>query len=166
MEKVFKKIDAISEWTGKASSWFIILMMMIIIVDIVMRRLLSNPTIWGYEITYMLWGAYFILTCGWTEKMGGHLSVDVLSAKFSPKLKLWLDIIFYTVLCLFWVTTLVIGGTDFAIKSWIRNEHTQTPFAPPLYPLKTLLPVGFAILWLQCAAKLLRDIRTLLKKGE
>lgn len=164
LDSILKAIDRISVWIGKLASWAVVLVMIIIVYDVIMRRILASPTLWGFELTYMLWGAYFILTCGWTEQVGGHLSVDVFSRKFPPRLKLWLDVILYLVLCLFWITALIKGGTVFALDSWIRNEHTQTPFAPPLYPLKTLLPIGFLILWLQCAAKFIRDVRKLAKR--
>ncbi|MBN1365525.1 MAG: TRAP transporter small permease subunit [Syntrophaceae bacterium] len=163
LDKCLKCIDNLSEWSGKFSSWALVLMMAIVFYDVIMRRFLSSPSTWGFEITYMLWGAYFIMVTGWTEQVGGHLNVDVVYRKFPERLKLYLDVILYISLCLFWVATLIKGSFIFAVDSWSVSEHTQTPFAPPLYPLKIILLIGFIILWLQCAVTFIRSLRKLIK---
>ncbi|MBN1365522.1 MAG: TRAP transporter small permease subunit [Syntrophaceae bacterium] len=163
LDKVLEAIDSISEWVGKTFSYALLIIMCIVLYDVIMRRLFARPTSWVFEISFMLWGAYFLMVAGWTELNRGHLSIDVFYSQFPEKVKIYIDLIFYLIFWLLWTGVLVKGGFDFALKSWGMLEHSQTSFSPPLYPMKSFIPLGFAILWLQCAAKFIRDLRKLIK---
>ncbi|MEW6264581.1 MAG: TRAP transporter small permease subunit [Thermodesulfobacteriota bacterium] len=163
-DRILDKVDSLSVWAGKTASWALVLIMIVVPYDVLRRRILHDPTIWGFEITFMLWGAYFVLVAAWAQQSGTQIAVDVLSGRLSNRIKLILELVFYPTLCLFWLTALIIGGWDFVLSSWQTWEHTQTPFAPPLYPLKTTLIIGFVLLWLQCLAKWIRVVGALFRR--
>lgn len=166
MEKlgaVLKAIDTLSEKSGKLFSWFLVIIMAIVMYDVITRRVFHNPSAWGFEVTFMLWGAYFIMVMAWTEREKGHVNIDVLYSRFPFRVRAGLDLFLYLTVCLLWVGIVVKGGIDYASTSWARNEHTLTPFAPPVYPLKTILPIGFALLGLQALARCARNLVAFVK---
>jgi len=110
----------------------------------------------------MLWGAYFVMVIAWTQRVGGHVSVDVIDNRFPTRVRVALDLLFCLVLCFVWIGAVIVGGMEVAIRSWELGERTLTPWAPPIYPLKTVLPIAFALLGLQCLAKFIRDLITLI----
>lgn len=160
LEAVLKAIDAVSEGTGKVCSWFMVVAAAFILYEIIVRAF-GSPTQWVFETSLMLWGAYCVIMVAWTQKVGGHVSVDVLYSRFPLKVRLILDLLFTLTLGFLWIGGVIIGGTEIAARSWKLMEHTVTPWAPPIYPLKTVLPIAFALLWLQCLAKFIRDLTTL-----
>lgn len=161
-----KAIDTLSEKSGKLFSWFLVIIMVIVMYDVITRRLFQNPSTWGFEVTFMLWGAYFLMVMAWTELEGGHVNIDVLCNRFPPRVKTGLSFFLYLTVCLVWVGAMVKGGIDFASVSWIRNEHTLTIFGPPIYPLKTVIPVAFILLGLQALARCTRNLVILTRKVE
>ena len=52
------------------------------------------------------------------------------------------------------------------LKSFQIGEVSQTPFAPPIYPLKAGLVLGSFLILLQAIAKFIRDIRTVVGTGQ
>ena len=44
-----KKIDGVSEWTGKLFSWLVIPLTVLIVFEVFTRRFLNAPTIWTFE---------------------------------------------------------------------------------------------------------------------
>ncbi len=160
LERILKRIDFVSENTGKLFAWSLVVIMAIVLLDVTMRRLFANPSAWAFEVTYMLWGAYLVMIPAWTHLLKNHIAIDTFSNRLSPRVRLILNLVLYAVLCLSWVGAVVKGGIDFAKVSWQIHEHTLTPWGPPIYPLKTILPIGFIILWFQCLAHWIRDLRT------
>ena len=64
-------------------------------------------------------------------------------------------IIFFlpAMIALFWVSM------DYTIKSWLLLERAAiTPWMPPIYPLKTVVPLGSALLIIQGIAELIRSV--------
>jgi TRAP-type mannitol/chloroaromatic compound transport system permease small subunit len=49
------------------------------------------------------------------------------------------------------------GGQD-AAYSWSVREHTNSTWAPPLYPLRIVIPVAASLLFLQGIARFIRDV--------
>ncbi len=166
LNAVLKAIDKISETTGKCVSWLMIVVTLIILYEVIARTVFGTPTIWAFELSIMLWGTYLVTVMAWTHKEGGHIAVDVLYNLFSTRVKAILDLAFCLLLCFTWIAFLTRAGIDSAAASWDLLERTGSPWNPPLYPLKTVLPIGLALLGLQCLAKFTRDIMRLTGRQE
>ncbi|MCL0090805.1 TRAP transporter small permease subunit [Dehalococcoidia bacterium] len=162
LNAVLKAIDKISEITGKCASWLMIVVTLIILYEVIARTVFGAPTVWAFELSIMLWGTYFVSVMAWTHKEGGHIAVDVIYNRFSTRMKAILDLTFCLLLCFTLVAFLTKAGIDFAATSWELLERTGSPWNPPIYPLKTTLPIGFALLGLQCLARFICDIMILI----
>ncbi len=163
LEGVLRIIDAISEKTGKFATGLLLVTTVIIVYHVLMRYVFGSPTRFVFDVSKMLWGAYLLLVMAWTHKEGGHVSLDIIYNRFSPRMRLMLDLVFCVALALLWVGAVTAGGIAFAERSWAIREGTKSPWAPPIYPVKTVLPIAFAILGLQCLAKFSRDLITLIR---
>jgi TRAP-type mannitol/chloroaromatic compound transport system permease small subunit len=50
-------------------------------------------------------------------------------------------------------------GTEMALHSWALRELSEaSPWRPPLYPFRTVLPVGCALLLLQGVSEFLKAV--------
>ena len=47
------------------------------------------------------------------------------------------------------------------MTSWGQWERASSSWAPPIYPWKTIMAIGFVLLFLQGVAKLIHDFRSL-----
>jgi len=163
LKGVLRAIDVLSEVSGKSVSWLLGILVIVVVYDVVARYVFNRPTNWGFETAIWLAGVCMVIATAWTHKTGGHVEVDVLALLFPPRVRLGLNLVLCLVLCLPWVTALIIGGTEALRYSLELQEHTATPLAPPLALFKIVLPIGFSLLWLQCLAKFIRDLLTLMK---
>jgi TRAP-type mannitol/chloroaromatic compound transport system permease small subunit len=93
-----------------------------------------------------------------TYRRDEHVRVDILTARLSPRARAVLDIVFAPVF--FFVTVVIVWtGWKYFQQAWERGQTASTIFAPPLWPIKFTLPLGGALLLLQGALKVVRDIR-------
>lgn len=157
-------IDTISKWTGRVVSFLIIALTLLICFEVIARYLFNHPTIWAQESSGMLIGAYTIFGGAYTLYTGGHVNMDVVYARLSPKRQALIDVITFWFFLLFCVALLWMGG-DSAWRALRNLEHSGSIWNPPIYPFKLVLPVGAFLLLLQGLAKFIRDVITIVKGG-
>jgi TRAP-type mannitol/chloroaromatic compound transport system permease small subunit len=162
---ILKVLDNISEWSGKVFSWFIVTIIALSLYEVFTRRLLGKPTIWTHEIIAYCFCGAVLLTIGYTLKYKAHANVDIIYENLSPKTQAILDLITYTIFLGIFAVVLLIEGIEFAATSWAMMERTPSAFNFYIFPAKTLLPVGFLLLFLQMISDIIKRI-VFLVKGE
>jgi len=158
IEKVLKKIEFLSIWAGKLTSFLIIAITLLQVREVVARYVFDKPTIWNWELCTMLYAALFLMGGAWVMQERKHVSTDIIYVRLSPRTRAYLDIITY--ICFFTVFTGVMlwQGTEMAIDSIKIGETSYTQWGPPIYPSKTMMVVAFVLLAIQGIAKIVRDI--------
>ncbi len=160
LRAVLRFIDNMNEWVGRALSLLVFAMFILVLTEVVRRYFFNSPTVWGNELTQLLFGAYIVLSGGHILKINGHVNVDLFYSRFSARSKAILDIFTFIVFFLFAGMLFYYGGA-LALESLKTFEHSQSAWNPPVYPFKLMIPVGAALLLLQGTAKLIRDIMIL-----
>jgi TRAP-type mannitol/chloroaromatic compound transport system permease small subunit len=61
------RLDAIALWSGNIVSWMILPMVLSLTYEVVARYVFSAPTVWAYDMTFMLYGTFFMLGASYTE---------------------------------------------------------------------------------------------------
>jgi TRAP-type mannitol/chloroaromatic compound transport system permease small subunit len=160
-------IDTINEWIAKILSWLVLLILAATAYEVVMRYVFSAPTQWVFEFNYLVHGAYFMLLGAYTMAVRGHVNVDILYQRFSRRTQAWIDlftapIFFFFVAMMFWM------GGKFALNAVAVRETLSSAWAPPIYPIKLVIPVAAAMVILQGGAKFIRDLHLVLtgKEGQ
>ena len=160
-------IGLVSEWTGKTVMWVVVAMVLTICYNVFMRYALNAPTLWSFDINYMMGGTLMILGMAYVQKHRRHVGVDALSAGFSDKTKLIIDIVFTAV---FFIPVLFMVSRTFwldCIHAFVIGETTQTSvWFVPIWPFKAVLAVGFSLFGLQGLATLVEDLYKLAKGGK
>jgi len=153
-------IDSFNEYVAKGAAVLILAASVVVAYEVCVRYLISRPTTWSYETSYMMASTYWFLGGAWTLKIGRHVSVDVIYARFfSPRTQAMLDILYYLILFLPVTIFVFKFGLDYAWESWTARELSHlSPWRPPIYPFKALIPLTFFMLTLQGIAELARCI--------
>ena len=151
--------DTVSEWSGKVFSWLVIPLMLGLVYEVTSRYVFSAPTLWAYDMTYMLYGALFMLLTGYTLRRGGHIRTDFVYRLWPAKWQGIVDALLYVVFFLPAVAVLLWVSMEYTIDSWAKLERAAvTPWMPPIYPLKTVVPVSAVLLLIQGLAELVRAV--------
>jgi TRAP-type mannitol/chloroaromatic compound transport system permease small subunit len=157
MKRFLRMIDRINERTGRLVSYLIIILVAVILYEICARYLFNRPTIWANEISQMIYGAYVILLGGYVLRQEGHVNVEILYGRFSPRKRAVIDL-FTWLLFFFFCGLLLVKGWDMAWDSFKVRETKPTTFGPPLYPIKMMIPLGALLILLQGLAKFVRTL--------
>jgi len=75
---------------GVFSAIGLVAMMMITVVDATGRRFFAFTIYGGYEaVSFILSGVFFFSLCYCTAKKG-HFAIDVMTSRFSPRVRVWI----------------------------------------------------------------------------
>lgn len=153
-------IDRFTLLCGRVFAWFSIALMIAIVWHVTARYAFRAPTVWAYDVTYMLYGSMFMLGSAYCLYRGGHIRTDFLYRAWSPR---WQGIVDSTLYIIFFFPAMWLffeAGYAYAERSWIQQERGfYSPWAPPIYPFKTAIPVGIALLMLQGVSELLKSLQ-------
>jgi TRAP-type mannitol/chloroaromatic compound transport system permease small subunit len=167
LEKILKithVIDNITDWGGKAVAWLVVPLVCALVYEVFARYFFHAPTVWAYDVTYMIYGTLYMLGAAYTLLKGGHIRTDILYRLWSPR---WQGIVDGSLYILFFfpgVFLFFLAGWEYAAHSWAMKEQTAlSPWRPIIYPFKTVIPVTLVLLLVQGVSELLKSIYAAVK---
>jgi TRAP-type mannitol/chloroaromatic compound transport system permease small subunit len=166
IKRIMNMIEALLEKVGSTVSWVLIALVVLSCFEVFTRRFLGRPTIWTHEILSYIFCASILLTMGYTQLHKGHANIDVFYDNFSKRNRAILDVVNFLLFGLPFTIIMLWDGTIFAATSWMMQEKTPSAFNAIVYPAKTLIPVGFALLLLQLLVDFTKKIIYLVKGEE
>ncbi|MCP5196964.1 MAG: TRAP transporter small permease subunit [Gammaproteobacteria bacterium] len=161
MRKIAQIIDALNENTGYYSAFLVLPLLGVVSYEVIMRYGFNAPTAWGFEATTFLYGVHFVLGLGYAHKHHGHVAIDVFEARLATRTRTKLRIAVNLMIFIPTMGLLAIWSVIYASTAWMQWEVASTSWAPPLYPFKTLMAIGFVLLFLQGIANLIHDFHSL-----
>jgi len=170
VQRFLFSIDRLSAWSGKITAWLVLLMTLLISYDVVMRYLskpLGEPirAIWftyyyAYDMTYYLYAILFMLGGAYGLSRGQHLRGDVFYRLWPVRVQASIDLVLYIVAFFPGILALISVGAQWAAASWAIGERSfTTAAAPPLYPLKTVIPIAGILMAIQGVAEVIRAVQ-------
>lgn len=166
IDKVIWVIDKINEIISKAVSFLVFALILTLSYEVIARYFFGAPTQWSFNLTYFISSLFLMLSMGYTWQCREHVSVDLISSHLPEKVAALLTIVF--ILGLFFLAWTNIGRVMYAdmLRSWALLERSTIGAMPPVYPYKTWIFFGVALLLLQGVSQLLKEIGTLLGRGK
>jgi len=153
-----KKFDMISDWSGKVFSFLVIPLTALIVFEVITRRIFNAPTIWTFELSNFLFGAHFMLVAAYGLLHKSHVSIDLITARFSPKVQEIIHLVCYFTLFFPFLIVILIYGIEVAVRSWAMWEESWSVWHPPLYPIKTVIPLTAVLLLIQGVSEVIKKI--------
>jgi TRAP-type mannitol/chloroaromatic compound transport system permease small subunit len=157
MSRFVRLVDRLSMWVGHAFAWCVLILTLGISYEVFVRYALRAPTAWAFDIGYMMYGALFFMAGAYTLSRGGHVRGDIVYRLWAPRTQAKLDLVLYFIFYFPGILALIWAGVKHAEQSWRYLEvSVYSPANIPIYPLKTLLPIGAVLLTLQGMAEVCR----------
>jgi TRAP-type mannitol/chloroaromatic compound transport system permease small subunit len=83
--RVARRLDRLAASSGRVIAWLIVPMVLSLCFEVVSRYVFNAPTQWAYDMTFMLYGSFFMLGAAYTLQRKGHVRTDSLYAGWSPR---------------------------------------------------------------------------------
>jgi TRAP-type mannitol/chloroaromatic compound transport system permease small subunit len=156
---VIRAIDGVTRWTGYLFALIVAPLVVANVIEVFMRYVMNAPTSWALDVTTMSFGALFMLGAAYALLQGAHVRTDMLWEKFSNRKKGIIDSIAYLLFFLPSMAILfAISIDDFLYSLSINEKSTSGIWQPVIWPLRAVIPVSAALLFLQGLSELLKSL--------
>jgi len=148
-------IDRTSVALGYVSAWLYFTTGLMIGYEVLARYFFNAPTIWAAEISQLLliWGTFLAMACALKRRQ--HIRIEILTVRLGPAVQRYLEaasLLFIALLCLI----VIWYGWSIAWDSLVRGRSTGTMLNIPNWWTEMVIPIGFGLLFLQCAVEIRR----------
>jgi len=151
--------DRISAWFGKAFAWAIMIMIIGISWEVFLRYVIGAPTIWSFDISYIMYGTLFMKDGAYTLSHDGHVHGDFVYRLWQPRTQAKVELVLYFLFFFPGVTALVLSGWKYAARSWGFLEiSVNSPAGIPVFQFKAVIVAAGILLFLQGIAQVFRCI--------
>lgn len=159
MSPLVNQIERITTNIGIIASLTLIPLILTTTYEVLARYVFEAPTIWAYEVGYMLTGTHFLLGMAYTLQQGQFIRIDIFSQNMSTKTRALIDLCAYSVIfpLMIWLTY---GLTSYLISGIIKNERSgQSAMNMAVWPFRIVFLIAFALLALQVYAEFMKSLQ-------
>jgi TRAP-type mannitol/chloroaromatic compound transport system permease small subunit len=152
-------IDRISMWTGHVVSWAIVALTAVVVYSVLMRYVFRNPPLWAFDVSYMLYGALFMIGGAYALSRNSHVRGDMWYRTWSPRTQAIVDLALYILFFYPGIIALAWSGWEFAELSRARAEvSNQSPIRVIIWPFKYVIPIAAFLMLMQGVVETIRCI--------
>lgn len=160
--RILSRLERITDVVAATGMWAVPPLVCVMAFEVFSRYVFAAPTIWAFELSYMLMGAVFMAGMASALKTRNHVSVDLIYSMLSAKKRAVIDILGYCLL-LPLVCWLVYGLFDYTLTAFISGEVTgKSAWNPKVWPFRSILFLGFVVFALQIIIEFVRAISVLI----
>ena len=142
--KTQKGIRRFNLYISMAGMSLILPLMLLTTGDVIGRGFFRKPIPGAFELSEYLLAVLILLGAAYTQQVKGHVGVDFITSRLSPRLRKICQII-TTLLSLFIIAIVVWQGFLQGMSERTVSEILRIP----QYPFRLLIAIGGFLLWLE-----------------
>ena len=157
--RTVRAIDRFTDTTGTWIAWLNVPLMLAVRYEVVARYGFNAPTIWAYDVSFMLYATIFMLGAAYALHKGAHIRTDFFYEKWSDRTRGVVDsisyiVFFFPALAVF----LYVSGAEGWYSFEIGETSEQSPWRPILWPFKMVVPLTCLLLMIQGISETIKSV--------
>jgi len=157
MRQLLRFVDGVSTVCAWAASALAFVLIVVTLIEVFMRFVVGSPTIWVFDVAYMVSGASVLLAAGYALRTDAHVRIDFLSSRLPVRVQALVQGLFFALVIL--PALFMIGRAAYG-KAWSAFSSGEvegvSPWAPLIWPFYAALTFGLTVLALQVVAQTIR----------
>src|SRR5437868_14105793 len=154
-------IDRLNERIGGLCNWLVLAACLVSAANAMIRYAFSYSSNSYLELQWYMFAILVMFGASYTFKRNEHVRVEILYLMLSERGQIWLDLI--GTLCFLIPSCLLLAylSVPFFLDSWETLEMSGNAGGLVRWPIKAVLPLGFATLAPQGLSEVLKRIAAL-----
>lgn len=157
MTLLIRIADTIAEGLGALGKLALLALILSMCYEVVARYAFGAPTLWAFDISYMLNGSIFALGAAYALRRDAHVRIDFLAQQAPLRVQQLFHAALYLLAMAPLVGMLAWIASSKAWKAFVSGEvESVSPWAPLVWPFYAVLAIGLIAFALQLVAEGLR----------
>ncbi len=166
LRRIYRAADAFTDNLGKCVSFLILVLIAMMVYEVLARYLFNAPTVWAFDLSYMVGGTMMMLGAGYSLLHNVHVRIDVIYERASNKYRHIVDIIGTVVLALPMIIIIMQDAWKEALRVFIQGTRSDYGiWMPILWPWRVAVAIAFVLFLVAAVSYLIKNIISL-KTGE
>ena len=154
-------IDAFNEKIGVVCNWLVLLACIVSGGNAMVRYAYDMSSNAWLEVQWYMLAGMVLLGGPYALKMNEHVRVDLFYGMVSERTRIWIDIVGGLTFLLPICVILIYFTWPWFVESWRIGEGSSNAGGLIRWPVKLVLPVGFALMAPQGISELIKRIAAL-----
>ena len=152
-------VDSLSAAARMAAAVLALALVACTLLEVILRYFFQSPTIWAFDVAYMLNGSVFLLAAAAALQSGKHVRIDFLSTRLPLQAQKIVDAVFFLGPGSLAIAVMAYAALNRTLRA-LRTGETEavSAWAPLMWPFYSVLTLGLCLLLLQCIAQGLRSL--------
>lgn len=150
LQPISKLIDRMALVTSRLAEAAAAILVTAMVWEVFARYVLHAPTVWAFDVAYMMNGAIFLLGMAWVMRQNEHISIDVVRKHLPASVARISDLVLYLFVLFPLFAVLSKVSVQKAWNAWKVNEvEMVSPWAPVMWPFYACMAIGLIAFTLQ-----------------
>lgn len=158
-QKIIRVVHTLSRAGNAVSGYLLFLMVFYVTADVFGRYFFTSPIRGTLEVSQIMLLLITFFSIAYTQSVKGHVRMEVIFDRWSPRVKQALDIIYALIGIAIFILILQYGFNS-GLADW-RNELTTDQLKIPIIFAKMLLVIGSFLMVVQLIADIFRHFPTI-----
>lgn len=150
-------VDAFNRLVGRFAMRLLFVLAAILLYSTFSRVVLGQPINWVMEMSQFVLSAYYLLGGAYSLQLDAHVRMDLFYSRMAARKRAVTDA-FTILFVIFYLCVLFWGGLSSTEYSWTYNQVNYTAWAPPLWPIKSIMTLGIFLMLLQAVSTFFKDV--------
>jgi TRAP-type mannitol/chloroaromatic compound transport system permease small subunit len=160
--KLARLIDAVNAGFGRIAVWLVLAACAVSAGNAVSRYALDLSSNAWLELQWYMFAAMVLLGAPFVLKENGHVRVDIFYGHASTRTRVWIDLLGLVFFLLPVMIAIMAMSWPFFVASYLGDETSGNAGGLSRWPVKLVIPVGFALMVLQGFSEIVKRIAFLL----
>jgi TRAP-type mannitol/chloroaromatic compound transport system permease small subunit len=156
--KLSRAIDAVNRWLGQKLSWLVLAAVLISAANATIRKLFGVSSNAWLELQWVLFSAIFLICASWTLLENEHIRIDIVNNLLPKRVRDSIDVVGHAFFLLPLTIVMMVTSLPFFLASFSLQEQSGNAGGLPQWPAKSLVFIGFALLFAQGLSELIKRI--------
>ncbi len=154
-------IDAINSRIGRWFAWLILVVALVSAGNATVRKVFDTSSNGWLELQWVLFGVVFLLCSPWTLLDNEHIRIDIIYNMLRSRTRNIIDLFGHIVFLLPLTIIMIVTSVPFFVRSIAINEQSSNAGGLPQWPAKSLVMLGFMLLFLQAVSEIIKRVAVL-----
>jgi TRAP-type mannitol/chloroaromatic compound transport system permease small subunit len=159
---IARGIDAMNAAFGRVAVWLVLLACAVSAGNAVSRYAFDLSSNAWLELQWYMFAGMVMLGAPYVLNVNAHVRVDILYGNASPRTRVWIDLTGLVLFLLPVMIALMVMSWPFFVESYLGDEISGNAGGLLRWPVKLVIPVGFALMVLQGVSEVIKRIGFLL----